>query len=77
MIFFDVVRMLSSATYTRSKPFTILLLSSYLHVVVESLYIVLLLLLLFFHAKKRNEGKGEEQAARINVLIGIKTTHYV
>jgi len=29
--------------------------------------------------KEKNEGKGkgEEQAARINVFIGIKTTHYV
>ncbi len=62
----------------RSEPSMSLFLSSYLHVVVESLYVVLLFLI--FLCKKKREKKEkeeeeeEEQAARINVLVGIKTT---
>jgi preprotein translocase subunit YajC len=59
----------------RSEPSMPLFLSSYLHVVVESLYVALLFLIFFFYAKKEEKKeKEEEQAVRNNVLIGIKTT---
>jgi hypothetical protein len=63
-------------SYAFQNLFTTLLLSSYLHTVVESLYIALLFLL-FFMQKKEKKEKEEEQAARVYVLIGIKTTQCV
>jgi hypothetical protein len=58
--------------------FTTLLLSSYLHAVVESLYVALVFLRFFLCKKKRKERKKEEeQAALVNVLIGIKATQCV
>ena len=59
----------------RSELSMTLFLSSYLHLVVELLYVALFFLSFFLCKKKRKrkEGGKKEQTMRITVLVGIKT----